>query len=117
MKFYIGQRVRIKWSNGWPELAGVEGTIVGDMIYGENNILVRSGVEKKGTFAYKVAPDTWGTNQAPREGALGGLFFAPTSDQLEPIQPSGWKTVEWEDCLLNPMNGFSFTEIPLSESV
>ena len=26
-RFYVGQRVRIKWSLGWPELAGQEGTI------------------------------------------------------------------------------------------
>ena len=90
--FYVGQRVRIVRSLNWPELAGEEGTIVG-----------RSGTPgREGLSQWHVAPDCWGTHVAPGSVAHSRDRFAPNSDQLEPIQPEGHKTVEWSECLWMP---------------
>lgn len=78
-KFFVGQRVRIKWSKGWPELAGQEGVI--------NGLAGNKGIE--GVSEWTVAPDIWGSHRAPSPGLNGGIFFAPNSNQLEPLQPDG----------------------------
>lgn len=78
-RFFVGQRVRILWSLGWPELAGQEGRIV-----------ARSptpGIERRSEWL--VAPDCWGTFIAPVRAPSGGKRFGPCSDQLEPILPEG----------------------------
>lgn len=83
-RLFIGQRVRILWSEGWPELAGQEGVIVG------TPMTITSGSTKyKGREGWPVAPKAWGSHNAPRVGNRGGLIFAPISDQLEPIVPEG----------------------------
>ena len=90
--FYVGQRVRIKWSTGWPELAGEQGVITSTTR--DKSWAARADAT--------VAPDRWGTPVAPREGVHGALRFGPSFDQLEPIQPEGHKTVEWNACLWQP---------------
>lgn len=84
-RFYVGQRVRIKYSLGWPELAGKEGTIVGKPEDGG----IRGGSE------WTVAPDVWGTYVAPQMSSKGGKIFGPNSDQLEPITDS-YDLASWE---------------------
>lgn len=89
---FVGQRVRILFSHTWPELAGQEGRIVG------------KSTEKglSGISEWQVAPDCWGTWEAPtpviRFGADGNprrvRWFAPNSSQLEPILPEGHKPCE-----------------------
>lgn len=78
---FIGQRVRIKWSENWPELAGQEGVIV-------DKSIVRVG-PSKGSKGWGVAPDSWGSPMAPRRGNYNGDRFTPLSEQLEPIVPEG----------------------------
>lgn len=83
--FYVGQRVRIKWSRGWPEIAGQEGRIV--------SISPDCGID--GTSEWLVAPNIWGTAYAPRLGSHGADRFAPNTAQLEPILPEGHKASEY----------------------
>lgn len=78
-KFFVGQRVRIISSKGWPELAGEEGRIIGDDVS-------HASTERS---EWQVAPDIWGSDRSPYKGLLGGYRFAPNSDQLEPILPEG----------------------------
>jgi hypothetical protein len=80
--FFVGQRVRILWSDGWPELGGQVGRIVACGI----QVTVGPSVGKMG---FHVAPDCWGSHVAPRKAPHGGAMFAPLADQIEPIQPSG----------------------------
>ena len=75
--FKIGDRVRIKFSIGWPILAGEAGTIVGRSR--------TKGVD--GVSEWLVAPDCWGTYFAPFKGVNGSSKFAPSSCQLEPLTP------------------------------
>ena len=88
--FYVGQRVRIKWSLRWPELAGSAGVVIG---HADPEDCAEFGCE------YVVSPDCWGSHQCPYADSEA---FAPNSDQLEPIQPEGHKTVEWSECLWLP---------------
>ena len=83
--FRVGQRVRIKWSDGWPELAGQTGAIVG--------VSRTSG--RYGDSEWHVAPDVWGTYVAPRPAMSGSTLFAPNSSQLEPLTDSN-QLVSWE---------------------
>jgi hypothetical protein len=83
-KFYVGQRVRILYSNGWPELAGQEGRIV--------SAATSRGIE--GKSEWQVAPDAWGTDIAPRRSPNGGRSFGPHSSQLEPILPDGHRACD-----------------------
>lgn len=80
-KFYSGQRVRILWSNGWPELKGHEGTVV-------RTDVVSLG-PSAGEHGYIVAPDCWGGERAPRLGNEGGALFCAMPEQLEPVLPDG----------------------------
>lgn len=84
-RFYVGQRVRILYSNGWPELAGQEGTVVEPTEDG--------GLS--GASEWRVAPDCWGTHLAPYKCPLGASIFAPNSSQLEPLY-DGHTPVSWE---------------------
>jgi hypothetical protein len=83
--FHVGQRVRIKWSKGWPELAGEPGVIVSKSDNG--------GIF--GASEWIVAPDIWGTHVAPYPSRHGGDLFAPNSEQLEPLTDSN-ELVSWE---------------------
>ena len=83
--FRVGQRVRIKWSQGWPELAGEAGTII--------RRSTDAGVA--GDSEWSVAPDVWGTNEAPHRGSHGASCFGPSSAQLEPLSDSN-TLVSWE---------------------
>lgn len=90
--FYVGQRVRIKYSNGWPELAGEEGVVEGPS----------PTAGACGGSQYVVAPRCWGTSVAPKPGRRGTIQFWPNARQLEPILYDGNKTVEWSECLWQP---------------
>lgn len=85
-RLYVGCRVRILWSLGWPELAGQEGRIIAPSL----------GAGVTGRSQWLVAPDCWGTADAPRVGDNGGGQFAPSSSNLEPILPEGNQVVTWE---------------------
>src|SRR5690348_9741683 len=82
-RFYVGQRVRILWSDGWPDLAGQEGRIV-----------ARVAACANPRCEWDVAPDAWGGTKAPRLGTHGGLYFSPHSSQLEPILPDGHRACD-----------------------
>ena len=73
-KFYVGQRVRIKWSECWPELGGEEATIlaIGVLTGYSNNCIM-------------LSVDAWGGIWSPGPGQKGGDCFAPLPEQLEPI--------------------------------
>lgn len=80
-KFFVGQRVRILYSNCWPELAGSEGRIIGFEA-------PRAGIDDP-HGEVGVAPDMWGSSLAPWPGLNGGSWFYPNTSQLEPILPEG----------------------------
>ena len=93
-KFKVGDRVRIIFSYGWPELSGQEGRII--------EVATDKGVE--GISEWRVAPDSWGSYMAPYKGINGAAKFAPNSSQLEPIlydgaQPSEFSYSELMDNL------------------
>lgn len=71
--FRVGQRVRIKWSDGWPELAGMEATITGGPERCENEWLGE-------WFGYPVDIR---------------FDFWPKAEQLEPLSDSN-TLVSWE---------------------
>jgi len=87
-RFFVGQRVRILWSGGWPELSGEEGRIVA----------VAQDGGLTGGSEWITAPDCWGTAWAPHPSHDGGTRFAPNSSQLEPITPphvaGSWEVIE-----------------------
>ena len=87
--FYVGQRVRIKWSVGWPELAGQVGTITQAAAWGP------CMGQQEGRRGWEVAPDSWGSYRAPHKGLLGGNAFCALPDQLEPLTDSN-QLVTWE---------------------
>lgn len=91
-RFYVGQRVKILWSNGWPELAGQAGTIIGKD---------DTGGGLTGRSEWDVAPDCWGSNVAPRKSYRGGTEFGPSSDQLEPLY-DGNQLSTWDKCVWRP---------------
>ncbi|QHJ81513.1 MAG: hypothetical protein [Bacteriophage sp.] len=76
---FIGAKVRIIWSTGWPELSGEVGIIIGRS--------ATKGVN--GVSEWIVCPDIWGSPYAPRKGNNGATRFGPCSAQLEPILPEG----------------------------
>lgn len=84
-KFKVGDRVRILWSNSWPELAGKDGVI-------EAASPSRGAL---GTSDWLVAPSEWGTHMAPYPGIIGGDCFGPNSSQLEPILYNGAQPSEF----------------------
>jgi hypothetical protein len=84
--FYVGQRVRIVYCK-YPELfgdfAGRQGTVTGfgPCIEGPGNAVLIDGEPERRN---------------------DGRKFWFLSEQLEPIQPEGYKTVEWSECLWQP---------------
>lgn len=106
-KFHIGQRVRILWSDGWPELAGESGKILAPS--------QDRGVTGKSEWI--VAPDCWGQERAPRVGENGAIRFGPNSAQLEPLQDDKPKLSTWEDMYLAldgiDIREFEFTPKPV----
>lgn len=95
--FHKGQRVRIKWSEGWPELAGEVGTIIEPSAYPDSH-------PTPGAWCWIVAPDCWGKAEAPTPSVINGYMafvFGPREDQLEPATDANEK-VEWENCLWIP---------------
>lgn len=76
----MGQRVRILYSNNWPELAGGEGRIV-------RFLAPRAIDDFRGEV--EVSPDAWGSSSAPHPGLRDGAWFFPSTSQLEPILPEG----------------------------
>lgn len=91
-RFFVGQRVRIKWSEAWPELTGQEGKIVGPSKKRPND---------DPRSEWRVAPDVWGTEIAPPTATKSGKAFAPMSSQLEPITDC-YDKAEWSDCVWRP---------------
>lgn len=91
--FYVGQRVRILWSKGWPELAGQEGRIVGRAPHG---LFDRFLCESDARFCeWDVAPDAWGSPLSPDPDPDGHIgIFSPNSSQLEPILPLGHRACD-----------------------
>lgn len=91
-KFRVGQRVRIKWSECWPDLAGEEGTITSNCVEGGRwtGLAVPDGTN------VVVAPDIWGTPIGP-----DGSRFCPKTCQLEPATDS-YDIVSWESCIWSP---------------
>ncbi len=86
--FFVGQRVRILFSNHWPQLAGQEGRIVRQA----NGRVDVYGVRG----AWVVAPQCWNSEYPP----YGAGHFAPHESQLEPILPEGHRAGD-----------FSFSEL------
>jgi hypothetical protein len=85
--FYVKQRVRIKFSYTWPELAGEVGTILA----ASDPVPGRSG-------EWEVGPDVWGGKSSPPSG---WNIFAPGGDQLEPATDANDK-IEWDVCCWAP---------------
>ena len=86
-KFFVGQRVRILWSNQWPELAGQEGVITGHC----------PGANTSGNVAqWLVAPDCWGSDETDIPGMDGcGGVFRPRDEQIVPASDSN-QLSSWE---------------------
>jgi hypothetical protein len=84
-RFFVGQRVRIKWSRNWPYLGGQEGIIVKrcdpDVEEGD----------------WVVAPDCWGDVKPMGDDSE----FGPSEEQLEPAT-DGNTLVGWETCAWKP---------------
>lgn len=85
-RFFVGQRVRLKWSHTFPQYVGREGRIV-----------------KIGMF--------WQRHAFELEGRVVEFFghvmdfdheFAPEASQLEPILPEGHQPTTWSECLWRP---------------
>jgi len=78
---YVGCRVRILWSESWPELNGTEGTIIAEdgdpewLMFGEP------------VSDWIVRPDLWGADYL--EDEANTYLFTPSSEQLEPVLPPG----------------------------
>lgn len=79
-KFFVGQRVRILYSYGWPELKNQEGRVE------QLGIMATVGANA-GKPAIVVAPDIWGSSLAPYLGSHGGRQLGCQEYQLEPILP------------------------------
>jgi len=93
-RFYVGQRVRIKWSYSWPELAGKQGIVTGFV----DKISPISGLNCE----YAVTPDGYESNRLPHKNSKTGFHrFCPNRDQLEPITDTYDKT-SWDKCVWKP---------------
>lgn len=82
--FFVGARVRIKWSYSWPGLAGMTG-----VIYAKG-----PGTPGKhgNTRDWMVKPDCWPTEFAPAPSTCGDPHinrFAPNEAAIEPLTPDG----------------------------
>lgn len=93
--FYVGQRVRIKWSDNWPEISGSEGVITGTG-------LSVSLLHNWAGLGFYVSPDAWGSNRAPRRGNYLATHLCARAEQLEPILPPGLESLEEINALYEP---------------
>jgi hypothetical protein len=91
--FFIGQRVRIRWSLTWPDLNGQTGRITAKISDAQRRYLPAGH-----SGQWEVAPDAWGGSASP--DGLG--FFFPASEQLDPLTPEGMHPAEWADCAWQP---------------
>jgi hypothetical protein len=91
--FFVGQRIRIRWSLTWPELTGQPGRIIAKVSEAQRQYLPAGH-----SGEWEVAPDTWGGSASPDEA---GYFF-PSSEQLDPLMPDDMQPVEWSDCAWRP---------------
>lgn len=92
-RFFVGQRVRIRWSLTWPELNGQSGRIIARLTEDQRRYLPAGH-----SGEWEVAPDAWGGSASP--DAVG--FFFPASEQLDPLVPEDMQSVAWEDCAWQP---------------
>ena len=79
--FYVGQRVRIKLCSVMTAMTGAEA------------LIVRQSIK---------ADEDWDIKVDGFPGRFDHGLWAARSDELEPIQPEGHKTVEWNACLWRP---------------
>lgn len=97
-RFYVGQRVRIKWSIAWPELSRHIGTIE------EAWVIPDDAPYGAGEKVWLVAPDMWGSSRAPEPKIINSYratHFSPAEDQLEPITDS-YDVTSWDTCVWKP---------------
>ncbi len=88
-KFFVGQRVRIRWSDAWPELAGAVGTIVS----ASNMVNPHTGYQGD----WEVSPDAWWSSMSPDQSGI----FVPCEEQLEPATDENDK-ISWDQCIWAP---------------
>jgi hypothetical protein len=85
-RFFVGQRVRIKWASNFPFLAGQEATVLSKI--DDDDV-------PPGTEEWEIAPDCWGTSRTPDD-----IILVAPSEQLEPATDSntkvGWATCAWK---------------------
>jgi hypothetical protein len=94
-KFFVGQRVRIKWSNTFPHLAGRAGVILGGAYP------LRPGHDDPRCM-WRVRPDGFESDLVPHAGSpTGCACFAPNEDQLEPATDS-YDVTTWDSCVWRP---------------
>lgn len=97
-KLFVGQRVRIIYSLGWPELAGEVGTIIEASAYPYNHPRLA------GKSCWIVAPDCWDGPTAPRYSVVGEYKagrLGAADDQLEPASDANEMT-SWDQCVWQP---------------
>jgi hypothetical protein len=90
-RFYVGQRVRIKWSSDHPELNGTLGTI-------RCAAFVVPHASRGTYIGHEVVTDLWGSSTPPDDPRA---TFAPAVDQLEPLTDS-YDVTSWDTCVWRP---------------
>lgn len=93
-RFFVGQRVRILFSEGWPELAGETGTIEA------SRVPIAHGADA-GSLGWPVAPDAWCSSRPPCVGVHGAVRLACPERNLQPLY-DGNQAVSWETCAWRP---------------
>lgn len=95
-KFYVGQRVRIKYSPTYPELGGQEGTIL--CLPKDHPRFAPDRYPWWNIAEWIVVPDSWGSEYSPEEKGI----FCPISDQLEPLIKPDNHVVTWDEMGFHP---------------
>lgn len=90
--FKIGDRVRVKWSDNFPEAVGKEFVITATALYKQGDLGVVKGFAFVGDVWYQLSPDI----------DYGYKRFAPLAKQLEPAISPGEaqflaRVTEWAD--------------------